>query len=365
VRARRDYYEILGVDRGSDSETIKRAYRRLAMRYHPDRNPGDAESEERFKECREAFDVLSDPDKRRLYDAYGPEGLETVAGAGGFGFDFGDVFGSLFEQVFRAAGGEETEVDLAIRWSIGLEEAYRGGRLRVRYQALDPCPKCRGSGTRPGTGLRTCPRCAGAGVLRLRQGFFTVQQTCPDCRGRGRVVEAVCPDCRGEGRRPAEREIEIDLPPGIEDGARFRVRDAGHAHAHGRGHLLLEIAVRPHDVFRREGDDLLCTVPVGFPTLALGGTLEIMTFEGGRPLEVPAGTQSGEELRIPGAGMPRRQGGRGDLRVRLEIETPRTLDEEQRRLLRAFEATLEEKHQPRLKRFNEQLRNFFARKERA
>ncbi len=366
MRSRRDYYEILGVERGADPDTIKRAYRRLAMRYHPDRNAGDADCEERFKECREAFEVLSDPDKRRLYDAYGHEGLEAGAGGGGFGFDFGDVFGNLFEQVFRAAGGEDRGGDLALRWSIDLEQAYRGGRLRVRYEALGPCPACRGSGARPGTGLRSCPRCQGAGVFRLRQGFFTVQQTCPECGGRGRVREAACGECGGEGHRPEAREIEIDLPPGIEDGARFRVRGAGHAHARGRGNLLLEIAVHPHALFRREGDDLLCEVPVSFPTLALGGTLEIVTFDGPRRLEVPAGTQSGEEIRLAGAGMARRPGrGRGDLRVRLEVETPRALDEEQRRLLRAFDATLREEHQPRRGRFSERLREIFARGERA
>lgn len=367
MRARRDYYEVLGVDRSADPETIKRAYRRLAMRCHPDRNPGDAESEERFKECREAFEVLSDPEKRRLYDAYGHDGLAAAGGGGGFGFDFGDVFGNLFDQVFRAAAGEEEGGgDLLLRWNIDLEEAYRGGRIRVRYEALDPCPSCGGRGARPGTGLRVCPRCRGAGVHRFHQGFFTVQQTCPECGGRGRVLEAVCDECRGEGRRPGEHEIELELPPGVGDGDRFRIRGAGHALAQGRGSLLLEIAVRPHSLFRREGDDLACDVPVSFPTLALGGELEIETFDGPRCLEIPAGTQSGEELRITGAGMPRRRGrGRGDLKVRLEVETPRALDEEQRRLLRAFEATLGESQEPRRGRFGERIRELFARKERA
>ena len=363
--ARRDYYEILGVDRGADAEAIKRAYRRLAMRHHPDRNPGDAESEERFKECREAFAVLSDPEKRHLYDTYGHEGLQASSG-GGFGFDIGDVFGNFFEQIFQAAGGETSGGDLGLRWDIDLEDAYRGGRIRVRYEALDPCPECRGSGARPGTGLRTCPRCRGAGALRMQRGFFTVQQTCPECGGRGRVLEAVCEPCRGEGRRPAEREIELELPPGVADGTRFRIRGAGHAHGRGRGNLFLEIGVRAHPLFRREGDDLVCEAPVGFTTLALGGAIELATFDGPRRLEVPAGTQSGEELSMAGGGMPRARGpGRGRLRVRLEVEIPRGLDEEQRRLLRLFEETLGDEQKPRHIRFTERLRDLLHRREKA
>ncbi|MGC8489912.1 MAG: molecular chaperone DnaJ [Acidithiobacillus sp.] len=350
MASNRDYYELLEVSRTADDGEIKKSYRRLAMRYHPDRNPGDAQAEERFKEISEAYEVLSDPQKRQAYDRFGHAGVQGGAGqgfggfgAGGFaGGGFGDIFGDLFEQAFgRGFAGRDPGrgADLRYELELSLEEAAQGKTVTISIPSSSVCDSCGGSGAKAGSSTVECSTCAGRGQVRMVQGFFSVTRPCPDCGGSGRVIKEPCPQCNGHGRVRKTRSIEVKIPAGVDTGDRIRLAGEGEAGERGApaGDLFIEIRVRPHPLFERDGDDLHCTVPVSFTTLALGGELEIPTLTGRARIQVNPGTQSGAVFRLRGKGV---QGVRskltGDLHCRLQVEIPVHLSARQRELLQEF-----------------------------
>ena len=345
--ASRDYYEVLEVSRTADDGEIKKSYRRLAMRYHPDRNPGDSQAEERFKEISEAYEVLSDPQKRQAYDRFGHAGVQGGGGpgfgAGGFaGGGFGDIFGDLFEQAFgRGFGGRDPGrgADLRYELELSLEEAAQGKTVTISIPSSSVCESCGGSGAKAGSSTVECRTCGGRGQVRMVQGFFSVTRPCPDCGGSGRIIREPCPQCNGHGRVRKTRSIEVKIPAGVDTGDRIRLAGEGEAGERGApsGDLFIEIRVRPHPLFERDGDDLHCVVPVSFTTLALGGELEIPTLTGRARIQVNPGTQSGAVFRLRGKGV---QGVRskltGDLHCRLQVEIPVHLSARQRELLQEF-----------------------------
>ncbi|AEK59151.1 MULTISPECIES: molecular chaperone DnaJ [Acidithiobacillus] len=345
--ASRDYYEVLEVSRTADDGEIKKSYRRLAMRYHPDRNPGDSQAEERFKEISEAYEVLSDPQKRQAYDRFGHAGVQGGGGpgfgAGGFaGGGFGDIFGDLFEQAFgRGFGGRDPGrgADLRYELELSLEEAAQGKTVTISIPSSSVCESCGGSGAKAGSSTVECRTCGGRGQVRMVQGFFSVTRPCPDCGGSGRIIKEPCPQCNGHGRVRKTRSIEVKIPAGVDTGDRIRLAGEGEAGERGApsGDLFIEIRVRPHPLFERDGDDLHCVVPVSFTTLALGGELEIPTLTGRARIQVNPGTQSGAVFRLRGKGV---QGVRskltGDLHCRLQVEIPVHLSARQRELLQEF-----------------------------
>ena len=356
--AKRDYYEVLGVSRGANETEIKSAYRKLAVRYHPDKNPGDAEAEEKFKEAAEAYSVLSDAEQRARYDRFGHAGVAGAGaqpnwGAQGFGgiedilgdlFGFGEVFGGG-----RAAGGRrggaQRGADLRYDLEMSLEEAAEGMTAQLRVPRLEACETCKGSGAAAGTQPESCPGCAGTGQVRYQQGFFSVARTCGQCRGAGRVIRTPCEACKGAGRVEREKQIEVKIPAGVETGSRLRLAGEGEAGAQGgpAGDLYVVIHVKEHDVFERQGNNLYASVPVTFAQAALGAETTVPTLEGQEQLKVPAGTQTGTVFRLKGHGMPVLGGrGRGDLFVSVTVVTPTTLTREQRKLLEQL-AQIEEK----------------------
>lgn len=376
--AKKDYYEVLGLNRDASDEEIKKAYRKLAMKHHPDRNPDDKGAEEKFKEAKEAYEILSNGDKRAAYDRYGHAGVDPSApggfgpGGGGPGFDgFADAFGGIFDEIFGGGrGGGRSNVyrgaDLRYNLEISLEEAARGADKTIRIPIMEECETCHGSGAKPGTQPKTCPACGGSGQVRIQQGFFSIQQTCSKCHGTGRHVSDPCGTCAGSGRVKKQKTLEVKIPAGIDDGMRLRHAGYGEPGVNGGppGDLYVEIHVRPHQVFQRDHDDLHCEMPIGFATAALGGEIEIPTLDGAAKLRIPHETQSGKVFRLRGKGIRNvRSGHPGDLMCHVVVETPVNLNERQRELLREFEAiTLNEsgRQTPRAKGWMDKVREFFS-----
>jgi molecular chaperone DnaJ len=373
---KRDYYEVLGVGRNASEEEVKRAYRRLAVKFHPDKNPEDPHAEEKFKELGEAYDVLMDSDKRAAYDRFGHAAFASGgAGFGGFHdpFDiFREVFGGggfgggIFETFFGGAGARTEDrqrgSDLRYDMQIGLEEAAFGVEKEIEIEKLDTCDKCHGSGAEPGSRTINCPTCDGRGQVISSRGFFHVSQTCPRCRGAGEIIEKPCPKCHGEGRVEKLSRVKLKIPAGIREGSRLRSSHNGEAGIRGAppGDLYVVIHIKEHKVFRREDDDLYCEVPIAFSLAALGGEVDVPTLEGKAHLKVPAGTQSGQMFKLRGKGITNVNGlGRGDLFARLIVEVPSRLNAEQRRKLEEFAALCSDENTPLRKRFFERAKEFF------
>jgi len=375
--AKRDYYKVLGVDQNASEAQIKKAYRRMAMKYHPDRNPDDEEAERLFKECQEAYDVLSDPDKRRAYDQFGHAGVAGAAGGGpggggpgGFGDAFSDIFGDVFGDIFgRGRGGGQAfrGADLRYVLELELEEAVSGVEKEIRLPRMETCETCSGSGAKPGSKPKTCGTCHGHGDVRVQQGIFSIQQPCPHCRGSGTIVSDPCRTCRGEGRTQGEQHLTVNIPAGVDTGDRIRLSGEGEAGEGGgpAGDLFVEVKLEPHDLFRREGRDLICDIPIPFTTAALGGEIEVPTLDGRVSLKIPEGTQSGRVFRMRGKGVrPVRGGAPGDLLCRVNVETPVKLTEDQQELLRKLDDSLAEggkRHSPQQRSWLDGVRQFFER----
>ncbi|NVK42082.1 MAG: molecular chaperone DnaJ [Oceanospirillaceae bacterium] len=372
--SKRDYYEVLGVSRDTSDRDIKKAYRRMAMKFHPDRNPGDAEAEDKFKEVNEAYEVLSDAQKKAAYDQYGHAGVEQGAGGfGGGGFDgsFSDIFGDVFGDIFGGAGGGgrrrssvQRGADLRYNLDLSLEEAVRGVEKTIKVPTLVPCDTCDGSGAKPGTSAKTCGTCGGHGQVRMQQGFFSVQQTCPTCRGEGKVISDPCGSCRGHGRVEKVKTLSVKIPPGVDTGDRIRLSGEGEAGSHGgpAGDLYVQVNVLQHPIFERDGRNLYCEVPISFVDAALGGELEVPTLDGRVKLRVPAETQTGKLFRLRNKGVsPVRGGPTGDLLVRVVVETPVNLTSRQKELLKEFQETADEghKHSPKKSSFFDSVKQFF------
>ncbi len=372
--SKRDYYEVLGVERAASDQHIKSAYRKLALKYHPDRNPGDRTAEERFKEAAEAYAVLADTQKRAAYDRFGHAGVS--AQPAGFDptifADFGDIFGGLgevfgFGEIFgsRRPGGPARGADLRYDLDIQFEESATGVETTIQIPRLESCKTCHGSGAAPGTGATTCSQCRGRGQVRYQQGFFTIARTCPQCQGTGRFIAKPCSSCRGSGRSTTERKLTVKIPAGISSGQRLRLHGEGEAGASGgpAGDLYVVVNVREHPFFRRDGNDLGCVVPVSFPTLALGGEIVVPTLDATDTIKIPEGTQTGAVFRLRGKGMPDVSGrGRGDLFVTVEVRTPRKLSREQRTLLEQLSRSLpQEKPEPKERDDLQDDKNIFER----
>ena len=363
--SKRDYYEVLGVGKDAGEDELKKAYRRLAMKFHPDRNPGNHEAEAHFKEANEAYEVLTDPQKRQVYDQYGHEGLQRGGmGGGDFGAGFSDIFGDIFSDIFGGRGGPRRGVNLRYNIELTLEEAAFGTATSIRVPKQEACAECHGHGTASGKAAPVCPTCRGAGQVRMQQGFFTLQQTCPHCRGRGTAVTDPCRACRGAGVVRREKTLDVKIPAGVDTGDRIRLTGEGEAGDQGAppGDLYVQITVKPHAFFERDGADLLCTVPVSVVTAALGGEMDVPTLNGKAVLKIPEATQSGRVFRLRGMGVkPVRGGPAGDLLCTLMVETPVHLDRRQKELLRAFGESLDksgERHTPESTSWLEKAKQF-------
>lgn len=364
--SKRDYYETLGVGRDADEAALKSAFRKKAMQYHPDRNPDNAEAEAQFKELNEAYQVLSDGQKRAAYDRFGHQAFENGGGGHpGFGGDFASSMSDIFEELFgmsggrrRGAGGRERGADLRYNMDITLEEAFAGKSAQLRIPTTVSCEACSGTGAKPGSKPKTCGTCGGHGRVRASQGFFSVERTCPTCQGRGQVIEDPCANCSGSGRITKERVLSVNIPAGVEDGTRIRLANEGEAGFRGGppGDLYIFLSIEPHAFFQRDGQDLYCRAPVSMVTAALGGAFEVPTIDGGRAqVKVPEGTQSGKRFRLGGKGMPvLRSKAVGDLYVQVDVETPRALTKRQKELLAEFEKESSKETQP-------ETAGFFAR----
>ena len=369
--AKRDYYEVLGVGRDASADEVKKSYRRLAMKFHPDRNPDDPEAEEKFKEATEAYDVLTDAEKKAAYDRFGHAGVDQNAGGMGGGFEgsfsdiFGDVFGDIFGGGRGGRGGPARGADLRYALDLDLEQAVRGDEVEVRVPVLISCEECDGSGSRPGTQPQTCQDCGGAGQVRVSQGFFSLQQTCPRCRGQGRVITDPCGKCGGGGRVEKRKTLSVRIPAGVDTGDRIRLGGEGEAGMAGGppGDLYVQIEVRPHPIFKRDGKHLHCDVPLSFPDAALGGELEVPTLDGRVKLKIPAGTQTGKMFRLRGKGVkPVRGGAVGDLLCRVVVETPVNLSNDQKALLEQLRDTIKaggEKNSPKESSWFQGVKDFF------
>lgn len=377
MSGKRDYYEVLEIERSAGDGEIKKAFRRLAVKFHPDKNPGDHEAEERFKEVAEAYDVLADPEKRAAYDRYGHAAFQQGRGGGGGGFHdpfdlFREAFGAagggggIFEHFFGGSGesgGRQRGSDLRYDLRITLEEAASGCEKEIEIRKLDSCEDCSGSGAKKGSRAVTCPVCRGSGQVVASRGFFQVAQTCPNCRGTGQVIENPCPSCGGEGRKEKTSRIKLRIPPGVDEGSRLRSSGNGEAGLRGasRGDLYVVLHIQEHRIFQREGTDLHCEVPLPFATAALGGEIRVPTLAGPINLKIPAGTQSGATFRVRGQGMPALQSSaRGDLYIRAEVEVPTKLNDDQRKKLEEFAELCGDHNTPLHKTFYERLKEFFT-----
>ena len=366
---KRDYYEILGVHRNASDTEIKKAYRKLALQFHPDKNAGDKEAEDRFKEISEAYSVLSDPQKRVTYDQYGHAGLGNGGGfsSGGFGGSpFEDIFGDLFGDIFggraRSRGRGRRGDDLRYNLSIKFEEAAFGLETKIQIPRYETCATCQGSGARPGTSPRTCQVCHGAGQVRYQQGFFSLTRPCPECGGEGQVIDQPCDDCRGSGRIRGKKTISLKIPAGVETGSRLKLTGEGEPGIQGGppGDLYVVLSVQEHPLFQREGQDVICEIPISFPQAGLGCELEVPTLTEKISIKVPAGTQSGKVVSLPGKGFPSLQGyNRGDQLVVLRVETPTRLTGRQKELLEEFAREGGEEVHPMGKSFLEKVRELF------
>jgi|SRR5579863_215778 len=347
--AKKDYYEVLGVQRKATDEELKKAYRQLALKYHPDRNPGDKESENRFKEANEAYSVLSDPDKRRQYDTFGHAGVDGRTGAGGFDFGggggFSDIFGDIFEEFFGTgpSGGGRRRAqkgnDLRYNLELSFEEAVFGKEAKIKVRRHEACESCKGSGAKNGASIKTCPACGGAGQLRFQQGFFTVSRTCGKCQGEGKIITETCTACRGLKFSLREKTLSLKIPPGVETGSRLRISEEGEAGDHGgpHGDLYVVITVKDHAHFTRDGNDILCEINISFVQAILGTKVEVPTLQGTSPLKIPPGTQSGKVFRLKGMGSPDLRGhGTGDQVVRVKVQIPTKISAKQRELLEEY-----------------------------
>lgn len=372
-----DYYETLGVARNASEAEVTKAFRRLAMKLHPDRNPNDKTAELRFKEAKEAYEILSDPQKRAAYDQFGHAGVDpSMAGGGAGGFYgagasnfadiFGDVFGDIFGQGGRRAGQGYRGSDQRYSLELSLEDAVRGTEVRIRVPTLEPCETCKGTGAKPGTSPTVCRTCGGHGQVRMQQGFFSIQQTCPTCRGAGQRITDPCTTCRGQGRTQREKTLSVKVPGGVDEGDMIRLAGEGEAGEAGGppGDLFVEVHLKPHPIFKRNGDDLHCEMPLSFVTAVLGGELEAPTLDGPMSIKIPGGTQSERTFRLRGKGVRNVRNGRvGDLYCRVSIETPVNLTGEQKELLRQFDESLKrggERHSPRESSWVERLKGFFT-----
>lgn len=371
--AKRDYYEVLGVQKGTSAQELKKAYRRVAMKYHPDRNPDNKEAEEKFKEASEAYEVLSDDQKRAAYDQYGHAGVEGMggmgggAGAHGFG-SFSDIFGDVFGDIFGGGGpgGRRSTrgSDLRYNLELSLEDAVKGTSVKIKVPTYVSCKTCSGSGAKPGTSPTTCATCGGHGQVRMQQGFFSVQQTCPNCRGAGTIISDPCRDCHGQGRVEETKTLSVKVPPGVDTGDRIRLAGEGEAGIDGgpSGDLYVQVSVKEHDFFTRDGKNLYCEVPISIFEACLGGDLDVPTLDGRVKLKVPAETQTGKLFRLRGKGVvPVRGGAAGDLLCRVVVETPVNLSKRQKELLEELKNSLQgSKHSPKQHSWFDGMKNLFG-----
>ncbi|MCE1182098.1 MAG: molecular chaperone DnaJ [Rhodocyclales bacterium] len=375
--SKRDFYEILGVNRDASDDEIKKAYRKLAMKFHPDRNPDNPSAEEKFKEAKEAYEILSDSQKRAAYDQYGHAGVDPQAGMGGGGFGggagFADAFGGIFDEIFGGrggGGGGRSNVyrgsDLHYNLDITLEQAAKGTETKIRIPTMEECEVCHGSGAKPGTQPKTCPTCNGAGQVRLQQGFFSIQQTCHKCHGTGKFVADPCKSCGGAGRVKQHKTLSVKIPAGVDEGNRIRLTGEGEHGVNGGppGDLYVQIRLKPHAVFQRDHNDLHCEMPISFTTAALGGEIEIPTLDGAASIKIPPETQSGRVFRLRGKGIKNVHGHNyGDLMCHVVVETPVNLTERQKELLRELEESSKDtdhKHNPRAKSWMDKVKAFFG-----
>ncbi|MBE2243781.1 MAG: molecular chaperone DnaJ [Burkholderiaceae bacterium] len=374
--AKRDYYDVLGVPKNATDDDIKKAYRKLAMKHHPDRNQGDTatKAEERFKEAKEAYEMLSDPHKRAAYDQHGHAGVDPnmMGGRGAEGFGgFAEAFGDIFGDIFGGQGGRRSGQqvyrgnDLSYAMEITLEEAALGKETQIRIPSWETCETCSGSGAKPGTSAKSCTTCNGAGTVHMRQGFFSIQQTCPHCRGSGRIIPEPCTACSGQGKIKKTKTLEVKIPAGIGEGMRIRSAGNGEPGTNGGppGDLYIELRVKPHDIFERDGDDLHCSVPVAMTTAALGGNIEVPTLNGKAEIDLPESTQHGKTFRLRGKGIKGvRSSYPGDLYCHITVETPVKITEHQRKLLKELDESFRkagDRHSPNAKSWTDRVKDLF------
>ncbi|MFN7918542.1 MAG: molecular chaperone DnaJ [Bryobacteraceae bacterium] len=368
----RDYYEVLGVERGADEQSLKSAYRKMALKYHPDRNPGDKESEDKFKEAAEAYSVLSDPQKRAAYDRFGHQGVSGASGGPGFDpsvfndfsdilgdlFGFGDMFGMGRGRGRQASRGEDLRYDLAISF----EDSVRGTGVEIQIPRQELCTKCSGSGAEPKDGLTICPTCKGRGEVVFQQAFLSIRRTCSQCGGRGQLIRRPCTNCKGEGNLTSERKLKVTVPPGVDTGTRLKLSGEGNPGPPGTraGDLYVVLRVKDHPVYKRHENDIHCLIPVNIAQAALGAEVDLLTFDGLQRVKIPEGTQSGDMIRLRGLGIPfLNGGGRGDLVVHVEVRTPTKLTREQRRIMEQLREILPIENEPEEKGILEKFKEFF------